>query len=63
MTATAYEDRLRTLSEASTDQHFDAFRDIDWDHPDYALDPRDERWILPTADVLGRHRWYRSLPA
>ena len=62
MTATAYEDRLRTLSEASTEQHFDAFVDIDWDHPDYALDPHDERWILPTVDVLGRHPWYRALP-
>jgi hypothetical protein len=62
MTATAYEDRLRTLSEASTDQHFDAFLDIAWDDPAYAIDPHDERWILPTADVLGRHPWYRALP-
>jgi len=60
--ATAYEDRLRTLSEASTDQHFDAFLDIAWDDPDYAIDPQDGRWILPTADVLGRHPWYRALP-
>ena len=58
----AYEDRLRTLSEASTDQHFDAFLDIAWDDPAYAIDPNDERWILPKADVLGRHPWYRALP-
>ncbi len=57
-----YEERLRTLSEASVEQHFDAFADIDWDHPDYAIDPTDERWILPDVDVLGRHAWYRSLP-
>lgn len=57
-----YEERLRTLSEASVEQHFDAFVDIDWDHPDFAIDPTDERWILPEADVLGRHPWYRSLP-
>ena len=57
-----YEERLRTLSEASVEQHFDAFLDIDWDHPDLAVDPTDERWILPRADVLGRHAWYRSLP-
>jgi hypothetical protein len=62
MTATAYEGRLRTLSEASTDQHFDAFLDIAWDDPAFALDPEDERWILPMADVLGRHPWYRALP-
>ncbi|GAA5153077.1 diiron oxygenase [Nocardioides marinquilinus] len=58
----SYEDRLRTLSEASVEQHFDAFLDIDWDDPAYAVDPDDERWILPEADVLGRHPWYRGLP-
>ena len=57
-----YEQRLRTLSEASVTQHFDAFLDIDWDHPDFAIDPNDERWILPEADVLGRHPWYQALP-
>ncbi len=57
-----YEQRLRTLSEASVNQHFDAFLDIDWDHPDFAIDPNDERWILPEADVLGRHPWYQALP-
>lgn len=57
-----YAERLRTLSEASVEQHFDAFVDIDWDHPDYAIDTTDERWILPEADVLGRHSWYQALP-
>ena len=57
-----YEERLRTLSQASVEQHFDAFLDIDWDHPDFAIDPTDERWVLPRTDVLGRHAWYRSLP-
>jgi hypothetical protein len=58
----SYEERLQTLSEASVEQHFDAFVDIDWDHPDFAVDPTDERWILPEADVLGRHPWYQALP-
>jgi hypothetical protein len=58
----SYAERLRTLSEASVEQHFDAFVDIDWNHPDFAIDPTDERWILPEADILGRHPWYRSLP-
>jgi hypothetical protein len=61
-TGPTYEDRLRTLSEASVHQHFDAFLDIDWDHPDFVIDPTDERWILPEADVLGRHPWYQTLP-
>ena len=58
----SYEERLRTLSEASVEQHFDAFLDIDWDDPSHAIDPADERWILPEVDVLGRHPWYRGLP-
>jgi len=58
----SYEETLHRLSEASVHQHFDAFLDIDWDHPDFAIDPTDERWILPEADVLGCHPWYRSLP-
>lgn len=57
-----YQETLHRLSEASVHQHFDAFTDIAWDDPAYAVDPRDERWILPQADVLGRHPWYRSLP-
>jgi hypothetical protein len=43
-------------------QHFDAFVDIDWDRPDFAVDRQDPRWVLPETDVLGGHPWYRSLP-
>lgn len=57
-----YQETLQRLSEASVHQHFDAFTDIAWDDPDLAIDPTDERWVLPEADVLGRHPWYRSLP-
>ncbi len=58
----AYEARLLTLSQASVEQHFDAFVDIDWDDPDHAIDPTDERWVLPSIDVLGGSAWYRGLP-
>ncbi|AJE80926.1 MULTISPECIES: AurF N-oxygenase family protein [Streptomyces] len=57
-----YEDVLRTLSEGSVHTHFDAFTDIDWDNPDWAVDKKDPRWVLPDADPLGRHPWYRDLP-
>ncbi|QBX57234.1 diiron oxygenase [Nocardioides seonyuensis] len=57
-----FHDNLRTLSEASVDQHFDAFADIDWDNPDYAVDPTDPRWKLPREHVLGSHPWYLGLP-
>ncbi|WP_256962464.1 diiron oxygenase, partial [Streptomyces sp. NRRL B-24572] len=57
-----YHERLRTLSEASVHIHFDAFTDIDWDHPDFAIDPADPRWVLPAADPLGGHPWYQKQP-
>lgn len=62
MAVQSYEQHLQQLSESSVEQHFDAFADIAWDDPEYAIDPADERWILPEADVLGRHPWYRALP-
>ncbi|MBF4162217.1 AurF N-oxygenase family protein [Nocardioides acrostichi] len=62
MTTSPYDERLRTLSEASVHQHFDAFLDIEWDAPDHQVDPHDPRWKLPAHDVLGRTAWYRSLP-
>ncbi|MER5203521.1 diiron oxygenase [Streptomyces sp. NPDC002825] len=58
----SYHERLRTLSEASVHIHFDAFTDIDWDHPDFAIDPADPRWVLPAADPLGGHPWYQQQP-
>ena len=58
---TAYQDTLRILSEASVERHFDAFTDIPWDDPEYAVVPNDPRWILPEADPLGATDWYRSL--
>ena len=57
-----YYETLKTLSEASVDQHFQAFRDIAWDAPELAAAADDDRWILPDADEIGRHPWYKSLP-
>src|SRR5689334_5213561 len=57
----AYYDTLRTLSQASLDQHFEAFRDIAWDDPEMQVHPGDERFVLSDADEIGRHPWYKSL--
>ena len=63
MTATAeYTDFLRTLSEGSVRKHFDAFEDIAWDDPEFAVVPNDPRWVLPKVDPLGSHNWYLALP-
>lgn len=57
-----FEKRLQVLSEASVEQHFDAFVDIAWDDPDFTIDPKDPRWVLPKVDQLGQTQWYQSLP-
>ena len=42
---------------------FDPFLSIDWDSPEFALDPNDPRWVLnPRIDPLGASPWYRALP-
>ena len=61
-TRTEYEATLDQLSRASVERNFDAFVDVPWDHPDFAIDPSDERWVLPAADPLGGHPWYQALP-
>ena len=51
------------LNRASVEKHFDAYADVDWDGPDFALwgdDPRNE---LPSFDPLADTDWYRSQPA
>ncbi|RMI32396.1 AurF N-oxygenase family protein [Nocardia stercoris] len=59
---TEYARTLRTLSEGAVNKHFDPYTDIDWDSPEFAIDPTDERWIMPEADPLGRHPWYKAQP-
>jgi len=53
---------LNVLNRASIHRHFDAYTDVPWDDPDYALDPCDPRLALPEDDPLGGTEWYRSLP-
>lgn len=58
-----YEETLRRLSEASVHRHFDAFADIDWNSPDFAVRDDDPRWVLPsTVDPIGAHPWYQAQP-
>lgn len=59
---TLYRENLQALSTASVNLHFDAFLDIPWDEPEYAVIPDDPRWVLPDADPLGHTDWYKSQP-
>ena len=56
----AYFDLIRRLSHQSVVKHFDAYADIDWDNPDFRIDPDDPRWELASDDVLGATEWYRA---
>ena len=60
---TALDKMVARLSKLSVDKHFEAYADIDWDDPDYAVDVKDPRWKLWDVDPLGATEWYRSLPA
>ena len=42
------------LNKRSVERHFDAYADIDWDDPKFALDMTDPRLELPVLDPL-RH--------
>lgn len=55
-----YVDKLMTLSEGSVRRNFNPYTDIDWNAPEFAVVPNDERWILPATDAFGQHPWYQS---
>ncbi|WP_243640566.1 AurF N-oxygenase family protein [Nocardioides jejuensis] len=57
-----YHALLQRLSEASVDKHFQAFKDIPWDSPEFAVDPDDTCFVLGEVDEIGAHPWYQSLP-
>ena len=58
-----YSGLIDRLSARSVEKHFDAYEDVSWDDPEYAIDPDDPRWELPDWDELGGTSWYRSRPA
>src|SRR6266576_1724433 len=53
---------LDRLNDLSVTKHFDAYADIAWDDPAYALSPTDPRWELSDDDPLGGTDWYKALP-
>jgi hypothetical protein len=52
---------LARLSRQSVEKHFDAYADITWDDPGFAIDPDDPRFELAADAPLGATEWYRSL--
>ena len=58
----SYPALVQRLSHQSVVKHFDAYADIAWDSPEFAIDPEDPRWELGADDVLGSTDWYRAQP-
>jgi hypothetical protein len=59
----AYTDLVKRLSRQSVVKRFEAYVDVPWDDPAYALDPCDPRFELPEQEPLGATDWYKALPA
>jgi hypothetical protein len=60
---TEHHELAARLSRMSVLKHFDAYADIDWDAPAYAIDADDPRWEIGPDDPIGGSAWYRALPA
>ncbi|MDB4965097.1 MAG: hypothetical protein JWN44_786 [Myxococcales bacterium] len=58
----SYEALVMRLSRQSVTKRYEAFRDVDWESPDFGVDPLDPRWELTATDPLGATAWYRALP-
>ena len=58
----SYRSLIERLSRQSVAKHYDAYIDIPWDDPAYALDAGDPRWELQPSDPLGATAWYQALP-
>ncbi len=58
----AYDDVLARLSARSVTKRYDAYADVEWDHPDNRIESDDPRFELGDGDPLGQTAWYRALP-
>ncbi len=54
--ADRFTELVERLSHQSVVKHFDAYVDVPWDDPAYAIDPTDPRWELSDAAPARRDR-------
>jgi hypothetical protein len=57
-----FDELVKRLSHQSVIKHFDAYADIAWDSPEFAVDLADPRFELTPDSALGATAWYQSLP-
>lgn len=58
----AYAALVARLSRQSVDKHFDAYADVDWQHPDLQVDPTDPRWAASLDEPLTQTDWFAAQP-
>ncbi len=57
----AFDALVARLNRQSVDKHFDAYGDVDWDHPDNVISPTDPRFIEACEGTFGKTDWYGTL--
>jgi para-aminobenzoate N-oxygenase AurF len=60
--ADRFNELVARLSHQSVVKHFDAYADVPWDEPEYAIALDDARWELGAGEGLGSTDWYRAQP-
>jgi hypothetical protein len=60
--ADRFNELVARLSHQSVVKHFDAYADVPWDAPEYAITVDDPRWELGADEGLGATDWYRAQP-
>lgn len=58
----SYDELIARLSTMSVRKHFDAYADVPWDDPEFAIRRDDPRFELTDQNTLGETAWYQSLP-
>ncbi len=57
----SYPRMLSRLNKLSVENHFDAYKDISWDDPEFVLDSNDSRLVETSVDPFAQSSWYQSL--
>ncbi len=61
LTDDAWTALVHRLNRQSVEKHYDAYEDIDWDSPDFAVDPDDPRWAGAAEQLIGETEWWETL--
>jgi hypothetical protein len=61
LTDEAFANLIERLNKQSVEKHYDAYLDIPWDNPDYAIDHADPRFADAAEGLFGTTDWWTTL--